>query len=370
MYTNWALSPIADPAIGYHPWNERPSVPLVRELLRRHADLPDYGTHHFSGTRSEKNALWKEYRNYLYQALTYFDAALNVPDRSACLLLYYSLLNFAKAELLSTHATDIVGKRIVHGLSYNPTKAKRLSSDVVTVQAKGVFPLLYEKRVGKAIQADQILRIPSLLSNILEISTQLTDTGLTKPAASAVFQMVAMDQNSSWPTLLNFSDIDPGGSTGRLFYKVFRQVGRQATWRDHFGFSRRTYGEPKIYESIRTAGNPSGQFNFKGAVAITWALKEILSPPTYAEADAFITPSLYRSRMLPMPACLARYAVIFYASSLVRYRPSFFDLQLYPENRYLFDAIARECALPILVDTLNGLEDKLQIFYAQDALRL
>jgi hypothetical protein len=63
-----------------------------------------------------------------------------------------------------------------------------------------------------------------------------------------------------------------------------------------------------------------------------------------------------------MPASLARYALMFYASSLVRYRPAMFDAQLFPEQAYLFDAIARECVLPILVDTLSMFEGKPQLF--------
>jgi hypothetical protein len=71
-----------------------------------------------------------------------------------------------------------------------------------------------------------------------------------------------------------------------------------------------------------------------------------------------------------MPASLARYTIIFYASSLVRYRPSLFDAQSSPQNAYLFEAIARECALPLLVDSLAGLEGKPQLFYPDDALRV
>jgi hypothetical protein len=46
-----------------------------------------------------------------------------------------------------------------------------------------------------------------------------------------------------------------------------------------------------------------------------------------------------------------------------------FDSQLYPEHAFLFDAIARECALPSLIDTLCALENKYTQYSAQGSIR-
>src|SRR5450631_1206490 len=185
-YSGFVLTPIVDPSIGARTWGEPASIPLVRELIRRHAELPSYGSGRFSGTRSQKNALWRDYRNYVRQALSYFDAAVNVPDRSACLLYYYSLLNFAKAELLCTRATQIVGQRIAHGLSFNPIKARKVTSDALVVH-DGVFRLLYEQRVGRTIASGQRLGIQRLLANIPEITSQLTDVNMGSTALTNLF---------------------------------------------------------------------------------------------------------------------------------------------------------------------------------------
>jgi hypothetical protein len=183
--------------------------------------------------------------------------------------------------------------------------------------------------------------------------------------------MIAWDAVQSWSVLLSFQDIETRDSTGRLLARVFRQVQPSATWRDHFGFSRRTSGPPKVYESIQAIAKPApDQFSLASTLGISWQLRDILSSSYNATADAWISPSIYKSRMLPMPASLARYVTIFYASSLVRYRPSMFDSQSLPQNAYLFDAVARECALPLLTDALTGLEGRPQVFYAEDALRL
>jgi hypothetical protein len=255
-------------------------------------------------------------------------------------------------------------------LSYNPVKAKKVSSDFLTV-ADGVFSLLYEKRVGRKIPNRQMLPVVRLLRNIPEVATQLRDTHLGESATSPLFHNVVTDGRSAWPMLLAFSAIRAGATTDRIFYRNFRLVETDSlTWRARFGFSARVSARPFIYESIDIVSNPSpNSVDVRGAQAITWRLKDVLSSSNNGNADGILTPSLYSSKMLPMPASLARYAVIFYASSLVRYRPSMFDERTAPGNAFLFDSIARECAIHLLIDSLIGLEGQLQSFYDNGSVR-
>jgi YaaC-like Protein len=356
------LSAISDPATDVFHWNEEPSVPLVRELLRRHIDLPHYAMAKFTGTKAQRSALWSEYRNFISQAISYFDAAVKVPDRSACLLLYYSLLNFAKAELTAADPSKIIGKRIGHGLSFNPVKAKKISSDSLLVQ-DGVFRLLYEKRVGRKLDLHKRLPIARLLRNIPEIATQLQDVNFTASAVVPLFHQICIDASSAWSVLMTWSQVDSKDVSGKLFHRVFQQVQTNFEWRQEFAISPRVTFEPVIYESREKVLSFSSNLpNITGARALTWQIKDILSPSIADGIDGQITPSLYASTLLPMPASLARYATIYYASSLVRYRPSIFDARTAPENSYLFDAIARECALPLLVDALSALEGRTQVF--------
>lgn len=43
---------------------------------------------------------------------------------------------------------------------------------------------------------------------------------------------------------------------------------------------------------------------------------------TQGPGNLVATPSVYRSRFVPLPASLARYAALFYASEVVRYHPA------------------------------------------------
>src|SRR5258708_4682585 len=116
-YQRGVSIPVTDPNNGAYRWGERASIPFVRELIRRHIALPDYAKARFQGSRAQQAMYWREYRNYINQAISYFDAAVTVADRSACLLYYYALMNFAKAELLDSHSSQVFRKRIHHGLS-------------------------------------------------------------------------------------------------------------------------------------------------------------------------------------------------------------------------------------------------------------
>ena len=161
-----------------------------------------------------------------------------------------------------------------------------------------------------------------------------------------------------------------------IFLKTFEEVDSSPVdfherVRDNFAVSRR--GHPrsgKLYQSRTTVANtPPDSVNLRGALGITWQIKDLLGLTTTELLDAFVTPSLYKRQLLIMPPSLCRYAMMFYASSLVRYRPSMFDSERYPEQAYMFDAIARECALPMLIDTFSGLERRFNFFRAPDSFR-
>jgi hypothetical protein len=359
-----------DPARGTRIWTETASIDLIRELLRKHSEIVSYGRRRFTGTLAQKNASWRHYRNFLRQAMSNFDAALNVPNRSACLLYYYALLNFAKAELLNTHASQLVDTFIGHGLQFSSYEARTIAGDTLIVK-EGVFRMLYERRTGRTISVNQRLPIKRLLANIPEIGTQLSDAGLGETAGFPILQTLVTDGSSSWPIILALAAprILPNTSTGRVFFRTFHWINLRPNWRDIFALNARVGSMPFMFESNRQAPNYGLPINEHGAQTISWEISSILSRTTHESVDAWVTPSLYSRDFIPMPASLARYALMYYASSLVRYRPSMLDPQLFPEQSYLFDAIARECAIPMLTDAFSRLENQDQIFVAPGFFR-
>lgn len=364
--------PPVDPGTGYQIWSESASFPLLLENLRRHAEIAAVGRARFPGTLAQKNSSWREYRNFLRQGLSNYEAALGVPNRSACLLYYYAMLNFAKAELLSSHAAKISGQFVGHGLSFSPKQAQTVSGDSLVVK-EGVFRWLYEQRTGTTLPVGMRIPVKRLLVQIPEIGTQVADAGMGDTQVLQAQHMVAADHSQSWPLilLLGGTRIDASSVTGKLFFRHFRETQIMSEWRDHFGISRRLMTTMALYESRLTApSDPPGTLDISGAHKLTMQIRGILSMRINETADVTISPSLYKTKMIPMPSSLARYAIAYYASSLVRYKPSVFDSQIHPEQAYMFDAVARECALPMLIDTLTGLEGKEQYFFAGDSFRV
>jgi hypothetical protein len=241
---------------------------------------------------------------------------------------------------------------------------------------EGAFRMLYEKRTGRTIAPGTLLPVKRLLANIPEIGNELSDAGLGPSRIGGLMHMAASDGAQVWPIIALW--IDPnslGTATTALLESIFEQVDLQLElWmnlRDHFGVSRRSNSRPVLYQSIQTVPNDSSEgINQTGALDITWKIRDLLGLRTSEAWDAHFVPSIYKQSLVVMPPSLCRYAIAFYASSLVRYRPFMFDSEKYPEQAYMFDAIARECALPMLIDTLSGLEGEDQWFYSADSMRL
>jgi hypothetical protein len=63
-----------------------------------------------------------------------------------------------------------------------------------------------------------------------------------------------------------------------------------------------------------------------------------------------------------MPASLARYAIMYYVSSLVRYKPSALDRSLRGTQAWLLDAFTYEAALPLLQNALSAIQGFPQLY--------
>jgi hypothetical protein len=100
------------------------------------------------------------------------------------------------------------------------------------------------------------------------------------------------------------------------------------------------------------------------------ALHLIIDEPTIEAYDVLLCPSLFKSRMLPMPASLARYALMFYVSSLVRYKPSQLDPQTHARQAWILDSFT-DLAAPLLIRAaLSGIEQVPHFYFSEEAFRL
>ena len=71
--------------------------------------------------------------------------------------------------------------------------------------------------------------------------------------------------------------------------------------------------------------------------------------------DFHVTPTVTKISTRVLPIDLVRYAVLFYASSLVRYAPSKIDPIINPGQAFLMDSVIHEVPPRLLLDALDNL---------------
>lgn len=353
---------------------EEISPKILWLLLDQLMKVPQKGRALFSGPLSDRNRLWREFSNYLRQARAYWDAATGTVGSSSALLYYYAFLNLAKAELLTSAPFEVVGRRVHHGLSYSPTKARSIRGDQVTT-GRGVFPMLYQKRTGGVMSNSSSLGVTRLLGLVPEIGLELAESGYGMPTTVSAYHCVAGDSQSAWVLLCtpNPGFLTAGNhAVGRAFRSRFTEVGLDdwPNWREFFALSRRTrYNTLCVLQSIATFSqvNSDGLRTpdyYGAAMHLRAEMGPYVSNPIQAPVDAFLTPGLFRGRRFPMPVELARYALMFYLSSLVRYKPSMLDPVHEATNAWLFDSFARETPLRMLGDAVCGILGRPLVFEA------
>jgi YaaC-like protein len=397
-FSDWQVFP-PHPAEGFVPFNESATRALIwRELLQL-ADVPKAGRALFSGSLVRRSRLWKEFGSFIRQAKAYDDAASLVNGPSSALLQYYTALNLAKAELLTLPNNP---KAFAHGLTSSSQSARSIAGDVVTVKP-GVFPLLYEKRTGVSLPTGTRLNVKRLLGSVPELGWELVTSKFAPSTTASLMHAAVTDGTTGWAVIAidNPSVLLDSPSSSKVFLGAFEPVtpfpavlpgvtfpyrfpppslpGSNREWRDVFGVSHRFgRGYQLFFESRwrlpvhpQEPGPHVATDDYAAISAETNKTLRGLIDLSYEEgADATVTPSHVKNRMMPMPAGLARYAAIFYLSSLVRYRPTQVDLANNPRQHWLMSAFADQSAIHMLQSMLSGITGKWHLYYSPGAFRL
>lgn len=358
-------------------WDDEPTRAFIWNTLRLETDVPEVGRRLFTGKLAERNSLWNEFRNYLRQARTYDASAELIRGSSGALLLYYAALNMAKAELLISTPTAITGKRIGHGLRFEPTKVNSLATSYVVVE-KGVFPLLYEKRLGTPVKAGTKLAFRRLAKQAPEIGWELEQLGLGKNRTSELMHAAVSDEGAAWSLVaLSQSEMFLSGATGKTLLAAFKHVQAPPEWQRMFSVSSRIGRGDYEFLELRdpTHQRPSwhGDLDPETGDAVSaavWrALQAFIDEPMHEAADAVLAASLYGTRMEPMTASLARYALMYLFSSIVRYKPSLLDPSACPQYAWLADSFVDQAASRMLRSALCKLTGTAHQFYSGSAFR-
>jgi hypothetical protein len=365
-FQSWLLIP-PFPGLTPETFSEHVTPEFLWDVLGARSEVADKGRALFHGSLSQRNLVWKQFRNFVRQARAYYTGAENVSGSSAALLYYYAFLNLAKAELLRVAPGIVGGRDLRHGLLFRAPGSGELASGSVEVTS-GVFPMLYKSRTGHSIKPGTRFPVRRLLAAIPEIGWEFGEAGLGVGQIGGVMSAIAIDGGAMWGLLmLQPNDLlDRRGDLRRSLDRAFDEVDLPA-WRDIFAVSRRNMPSPSSWQQRtpkpRTFTTAIHTDDIHAACRDVWAgLSPYVDHSTDPGLDALLCPSLYRSRPVPMPASLARYATMFYLSSVVRYRPELLDDREYASAAWLANRVPRETAICLLLNAVSGIEGRPYVF--------
>lgn len=359
-YSSWPLT-FKLPIDG---WRESLEAGIVWDELRSYADVRERGEKLFATRpRSERVKCWEALNDFSRQARSYYEALDATSGSARGLLSYYSALNLAKAEILHTSPELVINKRIRHGLSFDIGRNTTIRGDSVKV-TRGVFPLLYEMRTGKTLPQGTVLPVRRLLAHVPEIGREYHITFNETSNFHVGWYRTLGDGQQSWPVVLLTCTREEIENTWewRRMSRYFEPVEKPSDWRTRF-----PEVGPRVHPStlLQAKQTYAGEFEHSKCVELAKkAFGSSIDTAMEGWSDFAFVPSLYKWKNLPMPSYLARYALMFYLSSLIRYRPSRLNPRREQITVWLLESFARQAPLPLLVNGLEGVVQHNVIFGA------
>lgn len=360
----WFTSPPVHRPGSVLPFDEPPSEKLAWLRLRQLADIRDEGLNLLGSNESR----YLEFRNFIRQGRTYWDAAKRTVGSASALLYYYAMMNLAKAELLVVGDPHPNG--LNHGLVAPRSSATSIRPDTVKV-AKGVFPMLYRKRTGRDWPTGLDMNVLDLLSLVPELGHEMNVFGRTRPSTMRGYRAIAANDEAAWGVIgVRTEELDETEPVFRLLLSTHDRIalGALANWRSVLGLSTRFFGSDLIaFQSRMTFSSQREDAalapDYSGAgTEFNLIMGNHIDVPIGVHAEFLLTPTLGRDDDFVLPLGLVRYAIMFYLSSLVRYRPASLDPENESAQAWLMDSFVTETALPLLIGMADGITGKQALY--------
>ena len=348
-------------------WQEPLDAALIWDEIRSYSDVRERGMQLFSGTRRECRDRWDALNDYARQARAYYEALEITAGTARGLLGYYFALNLAKAELVHSQPQNVINKRIGHGLSFDVGRESTIRGDAIKV-TEGVFPLLYAARTGVQLPVGTKLPVRQLLARVPEIGREYRSAFGEEGATEVGWYRTVGDRSENfWPIILTHASEEELRKRYEFsaLDRAFEVVKRPSRWRQPF---------PEIGMRFEPLTLLQGRVVFTGTAdtpphydcveVARQALGSSLEAPMNGFGDFLMSPSMYKTKNFPMSPFLARYALMFYLSSLVRYRPSRLNPAREQLTVWLLEAFARQSPQVLLANGLEGIIQRSVVFNA------
>ena len=308
------------------------------------------------------DSVWKKFRSFIRQAESYWQVARATSYRSSPLLYYYSFLNLAKAYLVL--ASPDFPNKVLHGLSFDTdTKEESLGKHVLKVplNKKQVFSLLYKDWFET--DSSRELQIKELLSYTRDISLQYSQGNFGPTRSSYFIAKCAIDQDNhrafavvAFPKEIN---LDKYSNAFKTFFEKYEKVDltnlTAPVLRRVFDVSAGSYEFYWMKPECHSKEVETSLVLPLMEEELQLALKPWISPVYYLlhypeNATGGINIPLRKEDEDPKPLNgeIAIYAVMFYLSELVRYRPDLLDNLLEQDAGWLLESFVECCPLTFL----------------------
>ncbi|MFL5664886.1 MAG: YaaC family protein [Ktedonobacteraceae bacterium] len=323
------------------------------------------------GLQPEQEIL-KQFQAFVRQAKSYYQSAKTLHYRSSSLLYYYSFLNLTKAYLLLRNQQRVRGK-VMHGLSYDPSTTNiDFQLEVVKV-ADGVFPLFYEALTSQSVATIQntTLNITNLLSYPTDMSYQyqIGGYGVNNTLSSLAAIVIDQSKKQAWTIIgiPNHTDLDNFLNFHANFLNAYEEVEIDRNRLTLiFGMGGLELSSFRFFQdrtTIPTIGNSNVITPHAHFQKSTTALSPYLNTHYFDDNRDFdlalpcqAAPSL---QPIPMNEPLSIYAVMFYLSSLVRYRPEYLESLLNHKPAWIIESFVNttpEIFLRIMVSKITEID--------------
>jgi YaaC-like Protein len=314
------------------------------------------------------------FQAFVRQAKSYYSSAKTLHYRSSSLLYYYSFLNLVKAYLLLIQPQRIMGQAVYHGLSYNPSTTNTdFQLEIIGVH-QGAFPMFYEAQTSSGIStaANSSLNIVNLLSYPTEISHQyrLAYYGYRNILSSIASVAIDRPNNQSWIILGIPAEASLNGflSLHVNFLQTYQEVEIDINQLAlvFVGMSLLELSTFRFFQELTITPTPAITRIISRVVPLQRLINDLspyISTHYFDDNKDFdlVLPYTDTTRPTPIPIteALAIYAVMFYLSSLVRYRPDYLESLLNTKPAWLienFVTSAPETFLRIMVSKIIGID--------------
>jgi hypothetical protein len=319
-------------------------------------------------TQMANDVIFDNFRSFVRQAKSNYDAAKSLPYRSSGLLYYYCFLNLAKAFIVLKYPDKMIG-RIRHGLSYDPSSGNTVFEQEVLSVSPGVFSILYEIETGHPWQPKSTLNIVDILGFCSDILYQYQLGGFGNQKIYTGIYCIANSSSNknSWSLwgIEKASDIE-----NRMpdVYSRIISIYERTDINNHianilFSFHRREWLQYEFYQSRHATPFEQG-----GVIRKSTFYNELIDTlhPHYSEHyfkdeldfDVNLRTDIGEN---DFNETLAIYAVMFYLSSLVRYRPDYIERILSERASWIISGFVNSCVLEFLKQISSRIIDKVII---------